>query len=61
MPRPLVPREENIVRAIHNAWWDIENDVKHSSIFKDSRGNISVSRLSIISLDKIIQDISSTT
>ena len=55
MPRPEVSSEENIVRAIHNAWWDIENDVKHSSIFKDSRGNISVSRLSILSLDKLFE------
>lgn len=55
MPRPPVSPEENIVRAIHFAWWDIENDVKHSSIFKDKGGNISVSRLSILSLDKLFE------
>lgn len=55
MPRPLVPPDENIVRAIHFAWWDIENDVKHSSILKDSRGNVSVSRLSILSLNKLFE------
>lgn len=48
MVRLQIPPEENIVRAIHFAWWDIETDRKSSSIFKGE--NISVSRLTILSL-----------
>ncbi len=48
MVRLQIPPEENIVRAIHFAWWDIEADRKSSSIFKGE--NISVSRLAILSL-----------
>ena len=43
--------EENIVRAIHEAWWDTETGRKSSQIFKGQ--NISVSRLSILSLDEL--------
>lgn len=53
MSRPKVSLKENIVRAIHFAWWDVEANRKSSSIFKDSKGNISVSRLSILNLDKL--------
>ncbi len=53
MTRPEVPREENIVRAIHSAWWDIQADRKSSSIFKGE--NISVSRLSILGLDELFR------
>ncbi len=53
MVRPEVPPEENIVRAIHSAWWDSEANRKHSSIFKGE--NISVSRLSILGLDELFR------
>ena len=51
MTRPEVPREENIVRAVHYDWWDIQSDRKSSSIFKGE--NISVSRLYMLGLDKL--------
>jgi len=51
MPRPEVLSEENIVRAIHKAWWDEQENRKESSIFKGQ--NISVSRLSILNLDEL--------
>lgn len=51
MPRPEVSSEENIVRAIHSAWWDLETDIKSSSIFKGEK--ISVSRLSILNLNEL--------
>lgn len=53
MTRPEVPPEENIVRAIHSAWWDVQADRKSSSIFKGE--NISVSRLSILGLDELFK------
>ena len=49
MPRPEVSDEENIVRAIHQAWWDAKERRGFSLIFKGS--NISVSRLSILTLE----------
>ena len=51
MPRPEVSSEENIVRAIHKAWWDEQENRKSSSIFKGQ--DISVSRLSVLSLKKL--------
>lgn len=51
MPRPEVSPEENILRAIHSAWWDVQTDRKYSSIFKGE--NISVSRLSVLSLSEL--------
>lgn len=51
MPRPEVSSEENIVRAIHQAWWDDQANRKDSSIFKGI--NISVNRLAVLNLDKL--------
>lgn len=53
MPRPQVPSEENIVRAIHHAWWDVEQSRGSSLIFKGQ--NISVSRLSILSINDLFK------
>lgn len=54
MTRPEVPREENIVRAIHFAWWDRQADRGFAaSIFKGP--NNSVSRLSILGLVELFQ------
>ncbi|MDQ3635693.1 MAG: hypothetical protein M3405_14465 [Acidobacteriota bacterium] len=53
MPRPEVSSEEDIVRAIHKAWWDEKENRKNSSIFKGQ--NISVNRLSILSIDRIFE------
>lgn len=53
MPRPEVPSEENIVRAIHQAWWDENGNRTESSIFKGE--NISVSRLSILGKDDLFK------
>ncbi len=53
MPRPEVSLKENIVRAIHRAWWDEKENRKESSIFKGQ--NISVSRLSILSIDELFK------
>lgn len=54
MNRPLVRPEENIVRAIHFAWWDREaNRGFAASIFKGS--NNSVSRLAILGLNELFQ------
>ena len=48
MPRPEVSPEENIVRAIHSAHWDIQTGRGSSQIFKGE--NISVTRLKILDL-----------
>jgi hypothetical protein len=53
MFRPQISSEENIVRAIHKAWWDTETNQGSSSIFRDSRNKLSVSRLSIHSLPEL--------
>lgn len=53
MPRPEVSSEENVVRAVHKAWWDEKENRKSSAIFKGQ--NISVSRLSILNLDKLFE------
>lgn len=53
MTRPEIPHEENVVRAIHSAWWDIRENRKDSSIFKGE--NISVSRLSILTLESLFK------
>lgn len=53
MPRPEISSEENIVRAIHQAWWDETENRKESSIFKGQ--NISVSRLVILDLTIIFE------
>lgn len=52
MTHPEVSCEENVVRAIHSAWWDVQMNRKFSSIFKGE--NISVSRLSILSLSELL-------
>lgn len=51
MERPEVSDEENIVRAIHQAWWDMNEGRRSSSVFKGT--NISVSRLSILALESL--------
>lgn len=51
MTRSPIPPEENIVRAIHQTWWDIKDGRKSSSIFKGE--NISVSRLAILNLQEL--------
>jgi hypothetical protein len=48
MFRPEVSPEENVLRAIHSAWWDVETDQKSSSIFKGER--ISLNRLKMLDL-----------
>ena len=53
MPRPEVSSEENIVRAIHSAHWDLELKRGSSQILKGQ--NISVSRLSILSLEILFE------
>lgn len=53
MSRPQISSEENIVRAIHKAWWDEQTNRKDSSIFRDSRNKLSVSRLSILNLPEL--------
>lgn len=55
MSRQEVSSEENIVRAIHSAWWDIQENRKNASIFKNRNDDISVSRLSILSLAELFQ------
>ncbi|MGH9930524.1 MAG: hypothetical protein ACREA9_15035 [Pyrinomonadaceae bacterium] len=51
MPRPECSPQENILRAIHEAFWDLTRDRKSSSIFKGT--DISVSRLSILGLNEL--------
>lgn len=53
MPPVEVSSEENVVRAVHKAWWDEKENRKSSAIFKGQ--NISVSRLSNLSLDKLFE------
>lgn len=52
-PRSECPPQEDIVRAIHDAQWDRFNDRKSSTIFKGK--NISVSRLSVLSLRELFK------
>jgi len=47
----LCPPEENVLRAIHSAHWDRNEDRKSSAIFKGP--NISVSRLSVLQLEEL--------
>lgn len=51
MPRRQCPQEENVLRAIHSAHWDQNEDRKSSAIFKGP--NISVSRLSILAMEEL--------
>ena len=53
MPREKLAGEEDIVRAILNAHWDVENNRWSSELFKGE--NISVSRLSILPLREIFE------
>ncbi|MFN0139365.1 MAG: hypothetical protein ACKVQW_04670 [Pyrinomonadaceae bacterium] len=53
MARPEVSHHENIVRAIHSAWWDIHANRGFSSVFKGQ--NNSVSRLSILNLTQLFE------
>ena len=51
MPRPECSAQENVLRAIHSAFWDPDRDRKSPSIFKGA--NISVSRLSILGIGEL--------
>jgi hypothetical protein len=51
MPRPECSAQENILRAIHEAFWDLTRNRKSPSIFKGT--NISVSRLSILGVNEL--------
>jgi hypothetical protein len=51
MPRPLCPPEENILRAIHTAFWDTSKNRWTSELFKGEK--VSVSRLAILSMEAL--------
>lgn len=53
MNRPECPREENIVRAIRSSDWDAEHNRWSSNLFRGP--NTSVSRLTILDLDKLFK------
>lgn len=51
MPRSECSAQENILRAIHEAFWDLSSDCKSPSIFKGP--DVSVSRLAILGVDEL--------
>jgi len=53
MPRPLCPPEENVLRALHTAFWDKSYHRGTSEVFKGT--NISVSRLAILNLSELFR------